>query len=622
MLYQIRNGTVSAGGRQILSHIDFEIKGNEHIGIVGRNGAGKTTLLKLIAGELFLDRDDRREGPGIRTSRAVKIGMLRQTQEQDLQRTVEELLLESCPAEDRYSQERYAYELSYDRMFTGMGFGREDKERLLGSFSGGEQTRIALIRLFLSEPDLLLLDEPTNHLDLAATEWLEEFIRNYKGAVLYVSHDRFFLDRTATVIYELKNGQLKRYPGNYTHYRQQKQKELQEARKAYDAQQKEVERLTGLIEKFKHKPRKAAFARSRKTILERMEKLPKPEENDIHIFTGDIMPLVQPAKWILQARELKIGYAKMLLMLSLRVKSGQKIGIIGDNGAGKTTFLKTVAGLLPPLGGECVLGERTMLGYFDQLSAELSSEKSVLDHFHDLFPALTDKEARQILGAYLFGGAAASVTVNALSGGEKARLLLCELLQSRPNLLLLDEPTNHMDIQAKETLESAFRAYKGTILFVSHDRYFVQQVADSILVLDGASAMYYPFGYEHYLARREKGSGEQLSALIRAEDQALLAGIRAVPEKERHRLREIGTEEAFRDWQLRLAAGEMEEAAGTVRELEEQRIAQYQKEYESWAAGRPGAEETDPAMPLKKAGEALERWTKACISWYEIHEGF
>ncbi len=618
MLYQIKDGSVSLGGRAILSHIDFEVRGTEKIGIVGANGAGKTTLLRLIAGELSLDRDDRRMGPGIHSSRQLTIGMMSQTREKDAERTVEELILSTCPDGDPFSRERYAYEMEYDRLFTGFGFTKQEKQKKLGSFSGGEQTKISLIHLLLQKPDLLLLDEPTNHLDVETAEWLENYMQEYDKAVIMVSHDRFFLDQVADVIYELRKETLHRYVGNYSDYRSQKQKEQEEFRKSYERQQKEIQRLEGLIEKFKHKPRKASFARSRKTLLDRMEKMEKPSESDAHIFTKEILPLVPANKWVMEAKELGIGYDRVLLELSLRVKNGQKIAVIGKNGSGKSTFLKTVAGYLPPKKGECSLGERTTLGYFDQKSAELSLEVSVLEHFHGLFPALTEKEARQTLSCYLFRGKEAQTKISALSGGEKARLMLAELLCAAPNMLVLDEPTNHMDIQAKETLESAFQAYRGTILFASHDRYFVHKVADAILVFEDQRVMYYPFGYVHYLERKRREGAGDPAALIRAEEQAMLASFRAVPEKEKHRLREISTESAYRDWQLRLAGEQMEEAAVKVELLRKKQ--QEQREWIPEFLNEWMEKNQESGVSITEELECAEKaWTEACIAWDQIY---
>lgn len=643
MLYQIKNGTVSVGAKTILSHVNFEIKGNEKIAVVGKNGVGKTTLLKLIAGELSLDRDDKRQEPGIWKSRVLTVGMLRQSAEQNFQKTVEELLLESCPTDDLYSKERYLYEMEYDRLFTGFGFLKEEKHKKFEEFSGGEQTKIALIRLFLMKPDILLLDEPTNHLDIQTTEWLEEYIREYEHAIVFVSHDRFFLDQVTDVVYELEDRSLRRYPGNYTQYREQKQKDIAAAKKAYERQQKELDRLNGLIERFKNKPKKAAFARSRKKIIERMELLPDPAEDDVHIFTGDIEPLHPGSKWVYEAEHLKIGYDKVLLELSLRVRRGQKIGIIGDNGAGKSTFLKTMAGLIAPIGGKGALGNNILMGYFDQQTATLQSEKTVYEHFHDLFPGLNEKDARHVLASYLFRGKEAQTKVSNLSGGEKSRLMLAELLYSRPNLLLLDEPTNHMDIRAKETLESAFRAYKGTMLFVSHDRYFIKRVADAILVFQGQKVMYYPFGYEHYLKRSRQNGSENLAALVQAEDQALIAGMRAVPEKERHRLREIGTDEAYLDWRFGLARKPMDEAEKKFaylwekweqlsREKEELELRLWTEtrlvlteqsgvQSEETAALQERAEKIkeEPARMEQSLREAWDEWTEACLAWWDVY---
>ena len=622
MLYQVMDGSVSVGGHLILSHIDFEIKGNEKIAVVGRNGAGKTTLLRLLAGELELDRDDRRQGEGMVKSRQLTIGLLSQQVFEDSHRTVEEELLAACPARDTLERERFEYEREYDILFTGFGFAKEDKRRRLQSFSGGEQTKIGLIRLLLQMPDILLLDEPTNHLDIASVEWLEQYLREYEHAVVMVSHDRFFLDQVANVVYEVSGKKLTRYSGNYTQYRIEKRKRLELQKKAYGRQQEELARLEEVIERFKHKPTKASFARAKKKQIERMEKVEKPEDDDVHLFTGEISPLIPGGKWVFEAEHLKLGYDKILLELSLRIRRGQKIGLIGVNGAGKSTFLKTVAGLIPPFDGECSLGNHVTLGYFDQHAAEIQSEKSVAEHFHDLFPSMTEKDVRSALGAYLFGGKEAARKVSALSGGERARLVLAELLQSRPNFLVLDEPTNHMDVQAKETLESAFQAYTGTILFVSHDRYFIRQVADAILIFDGQSVMYYPFGYEHYLERMRKAQqGESIAAQVKAEDQALIEGMRAVPKAERHRLREIPTEEAYLDWKLRLVMEKLEPSEEAYARLEQEyreSLETYRQSEEYW---QDMITETSVCEVLRQArDEAWERWNSCCFQWFETWE--
>ncbi len=620
MLYQINDGTVSLGGNVILDHIDFEIRGTEKIAVTGANGAGKTTLLQVLSGELELDGDDKRMGSGITMSRRLTVGMLKQGVFTGDDRTVEEELLAACPCKDTFERERFEYEQEYDRLFTGFGLKREDKKRLLSSFSGGEKTKIALIRLLLEKPDILILDEPTNHLDIETTEWLEQYLKQYEKAVVMVSHDRFFLDRTAEVVYELEDGHLTRYPGNYTHYKEEKRKNLQIQKKAYEKQQEEIRHLEELIEKFKHKPTKASFARSRKKILERMPKVPKPSDHEEHIFTGELTPAMLGSKWVFESEHLKIGYDRPIMEITMRIKRGQKIGILGKNGVGKTTFLKTAAGFLSPVSGEYQIGNQVTIGYFDQNSAQIQSEKTVLEHFHELFPSMTEKDVRQTLGAYLFGGKDAAKKVSSLSGGEKSRLVLAELLQSRPNFLILDEPTNHMDVAAKETLESAFRAYTGTILFVSHDRYFLKQVAESVMIFENQTVMYYPFGYEHYLEKKEKqGKHESLAAQIKAEEQALIAGMRAVPKAERHRLREFSTEEAYTDWKLRLAAEPMEVAKEQVEMLAEaleQMMIQWQQSEGFWN-GDAWDEEAAYRERLGQYEEAVKRWQQACLKWAE-----
>lgn len=623
MLYQIKDGTVSAGGQTILSHIDFYIKEKEKIAVVGKNGAGKTTLLKLLAGELQLDRDDRRgmssgahgketackNSLGIVTSRNITIGMLRQVDSFNQDKTIEEILLEACPDKDTYSKERFDYEMEYDRLFTGFGFEKEQKSRTLGSFSGGEQTKISLIKLLLKKPDLLLLDEPTNHLDMKTVEWLEDYLINYPKAVVMVSHDRAFLDAVATGVYELENGALHRYAGNYTQYRQQKLKNLQIQRKAYERQQAEIAHNNELIEKFKHKPKKAAFARSRKTMLARMKLIEKPVEDEAHIFTGNIEPQFPGGKWVYEAKELKIGYdGRALLELSLRIRRGQKIAVIGDNGIGKSTFLKTVAGLIPPIKGTSQLGNNLLVGYFDQQSALIDSEKTVRDHFHELFPALVEKDLRKTLGMYLFGGANASKRISSLSGGEKSRLVLAELLTGRPNLMILDEPTNHMDIPAKETLESAFKAYTGTMLFVSHDRYFIKQVADAILVFEKDKVMYYPFGYDHYISRLKASQDGNLPALMQAKDAAMVEALAAVPKRERHETRQLSTDEAYLEWKLTLAAEPMLKAAKEAG-----------RAYEELCAAECELNEENVDKLRQQYENVTDSWTNECTKWYDIY---
>ena len=619
MRYQIENGTVSLGGKTILDHIDFSVKGREKVAVVGRNGAGKTTLLRLISGELSLDRDDKNFGKGIKTDRELSIGFLHQQSFQDVEKTVEQEIISLINEEDIFSRERYYFEKEYDRIFTGFGFQKEDKKKKIKQFSGGEQTKLALIKLLLSKPDILLLDEPTNHLDIASVEWLEEYLASYEKAVIMVSHDRFFVDRTTEIIYELADGKLTRYVGNYTEYKRQKEKQREVQQKKYDAQQKEIARLNELIEKFKHKPKKASMARSKKKVLERMQRVERPDKEEAYVFKEKLEPITLGAKNVLETEHLKIGYTieHPIKELTLRIRRGQKIAVLGANGAGKSTFFKTIIGELPPISGKYVIGKGIMTGYFDQHSGEISSEKRVEEYFGECFPKLTEKEKRQVLGKYLFRSQKANMKISDLSGGEKSRLVLAEILESRPNFLVLDEPTNHMDLPAKETMESAFAAYTGTMLFISHDRYFVSKIADALLLFEEDGVKYYPFGYEHYLHMlKKKREGTQTWAeVVEAENTALVEGLFAVPSKERHQTARFSTEQSYTDWQLALAKEELEKYEIQLeKQQEEIEFAEQTVTFEEYQSGNWKIKKEELQKQFEKIAEEYQ---EQCLIWYE-----
>ena len=619
MRYQIENGTVSLGGKTILDHIDFSVKGREKVAVVGRNGAGKTTLLRLISGELSLDRDDKNFGKGIKTDRELSIGFLHQQSFQDVEKTVEQEIISLINEEDIFSRERYYFEKEYDRIFTGFGFQKEDKKKKIKQFSGGEQTKLALIKLLLSKPDILLLDEPTNHLDIASVEWLEEYLASYEKAVIMVSHDRFFVDRTTEIIYELADGKLTRYVGNYTEYKRQKEKQREVQQKKYDAQQKEIARLNELIEKFKHKPKKASMARSKKKVLERMQRVERPDKEEAYVFKEKLEPITLGAKNVLETEHLKIGYTieRPIKELTLRIRRGQKIAVLGANGAGKSTFFKTIIGELPPISGKYVIGNGIMTGYFDQHSGEISSEKRVEEYFGECFPKLTEKEKRQVLGKDLFRSQKANMKISDLSGGEKSRLVLAEILESRPNFLVLDEPTNHMDLPAKETMESAFAAYTGTMLFISHDRYFVSKIADALLLFEEDGVKYYPFGYEHYLHMlKKKREGTQTWAeVVEAENTALVEGLFAVPSKERHQTARFSTEQSYTDWQLALAKEELEKYEIQLeKQQEEIKSAEKTVTFEEYQSGNWKIKKEELQKQFEKIAEEYQ---EQCLIWYE-----
>ena len=546
MLYQIANGCVRFGADTILEHINFEIRNTEKIAVVGRNGCGKTTLLRLIAGEVELSKRDSDEDIFIAKAGKPTIGYLKQVAFEDENITVEEeirkvfapvlslqgkmeqalLEVEREASEEnvkRYSalQERfeamggYHYDREFDGLFYSFGFRDEDRGRRMAEFSGGQRSKIAFIKLLLSKPDIMLLDEPTNHLDMAAVEWLEQYLKNYNRAVVVVSHDRMFLDNVADVVYEIEYGTAKRYPGNYSHFVETKQADYEKQLKDYTLQQQEIKRLETLVERFKNKPTKVAMTRSKKKAIEHMDKIENPMAADGRTFQKSLKPALESGKEVLSVRNLEVGYDVPLARISFELKRGEKIAVVGDNGTGKSTLLKTLVGRLPALGGEFGFGVNVQIGYFDQESAQYASAKDVLTDFREEFPDLTQTEARSALGAFLFTQDDVFRQVKLLSGGEKARLALCKIFQRRPNLLILDEPTNHMDIVGKETLENLLKAYEGTVLFVSHDRYFVRRVADKLLELRAEGAAFYPFGYEQYAeerAKRREDSGDQEAA--------------------------------------------------------------------------------------------------------------
>lgn len=540
MLVKITNGCVAFGANTILSNIDFQINEGEKVALVGRNGSGKTTLLKLISGEYDLAKLDNGETSSIITARNITIGYLKQitfedetiTLEKEVKKAYKEIVdieirmekllseMESASnnsAVKKYSelQERYnllggyTYKKEYETAIKQFGFTDEDKTKALSEFSGGQRTKIAFIKLLLSKPDLLVLDEPTNHLDINAIEWLEEYLKSYKNAVLIVAHDREFLDKIVSSVHEIERGKITKYTGNYSAFAEKKRLDWEIQQKKHIEQQKEIAHLSGLVERFRYKATKAAMAQSKIKQLDRMDIVEAPEIADTKSFHADFEPEYQSVQLVLSTKDLKIGYNKTLSTVSLNIMRGEKIGIIGGNGLGKSTFLKTIVGAMPELGGTYSIGDKVKIGYFDQHMAQYKSDKTVLDEYWDEFPSLTQTEVRSALGAFLFTNEDVFKPVNALSGGEKVRLELCKILKRRPNFLILDEPTNHMDIISKETLEKMLKDYTGTLLFVSHDRYFVKQIASSVLVFDNGNVDYYPFGYEHYLEQAAKKSADE-----------------------------------------------------------------------------------------------------------------
>ena len=583
MLYQIKEAIIGFPGNTLLERVSMEIRNTEKIAIVGRNGCGKTTLLKVIAGTHETDNLTSDEDYFIHKDGNVNIGYLEQMSFEDESVTVrEELLLayrelticqekmdklaealehdasEQTLADYAKVAERfeamggYTYTSEMETMFLRFGFERSDLDRPLNTFSGGQKTKIAFAKLLLGQPDICLLDEPTNHLDLPTIEWLEGYLKNYRHAVVIVSHDRMFLDRISDVTYEIEYKHMKRYVGNYTAFLKQKQLDYEKQCKDYEEQQKEIERLTTFIEKWKNTPTKVSMTRSKKMQIEHMVKIPKPMRFDTRAIYNKFQPRKNSASEVLNVRNLKLGYTEELAEVSFDLRKGQRLAILGENGRGKSTLLKTLVGqvntyragaestashaaqsgsepLAVPASGAIPTAHESSQGlpvsewihfgkdvewaYYDQELLNLNESKTVIEEFWDTYPDLVETEVRTILGNFLFTGDEVYQPIPQLSGGERVRLSLAKLMKRQANLLILDEPTNHLDMVGKDALESILKEYQGTILFVSHDRYFVNAVADCLLIFDHGSATYYPCNYETYLEKHSEGLTESKPAV-------------------------------------------------------------------------------------------------------------
>lgn len=529
MKIEIINGAVEIQGKTILEEINFSVTDGEHIAIVGKNGAGKSTLLKAL-----IDTDLISQGIGESKLQINKIGKytvgyleqikidedrtlfqelvesyqeLREIEERlkylEDKINTDELILEYTSLSDRYQVlGGYTYKKEIEVMISKFGFNSHDKEKVIKEFSGGEKMKITFMKLLLMRPDLLILDEPTNHLDIKTIEWLEEYLRNYKKAFIIVSHDRMFLDNTVKIIYDIEYGEVIKYHGNYSKFIKLKQERYDKLLKDYNYQQSEIKRLTGLYERFRYKPTKAKMALSKLKQIERMTMIDKPHKEDLRSFKVNFKEIVKPGRNVLQIRNLEFGYNKCLGRISLNVERGKKIGIIGANGIGKSTLLKTIAKIIKSLNGDIKYGFNVKEGYFDQ-NLEFITNGTIIDEFRYRFPDKTNEEARKILGSFMFSGSDVDKELTVLSGGEKVRLLLCCVFYQKANLLLLDEPTNHLDIVGKLKLEEVLKEYPETIIFVSHDRYFVREVADELIVIDENEIKHYKYGYQEYLEKRQ-----------------------------------------------------------------------------------------------------------------------
>lgn len=537
MKIKLNNISVSFGENTVLNNINFVVNDNDKVALIGRNGCGKSTLIKVITGEQEIDNSSTGDNANkIEKIGSFKVGQVKQITFDDeneslegeilkaysnilnVKKQMEELekILENnsteklcekytklCEEYDRIGG--YTYKIEYNKALKNFGFSEEDKYKKISEFSGGQRTKIALIKLLLSKPDMLILDEPTNHLDILAIEWLEKYLQDYKKAIIVVSHDRAFLDKFVNVVYEIERGKITRYVGNYTKFVKDKELAYQKQLKEYNAYTQEVNRLQNLVDRFRYKATKASMTQSKIKQIDRIEVVEKPEIADMKAFSANIELNRESSTLVLRAEDLVIGYDKPLATLNFRLNKGDRLGIIGGNGIGKSTLLRTIMEKVPPLGGKLIFGTNLDIGYFDQqtVTSNIQSQ-TILNNYLDAFPHLSNGEARSDLGAFMFTQEDVYKNMQDLSGGELVRLALCKIFKKHPNFLILDEPTNHLDIVGKEALENLLLKYKGTILFVSHDRYFVNKLATSLIKFENGKAEFIKSTYQELKEQEAK----------------------------------------------------------------------------------------------------------------------
>ncbi|MBF2262441.1 ABC-F family ATP-binding cassette domain-containing protein [Staphylococcus capitis] len=538
ILLQLNDISKSFDGEDIFTDVDFEVKTGERIGVVGRNGAGKSTLMKIIAGVEGYDSGH------ISKKKILKMGYL--TQQMTLNSTatvfeemsksfehiknMENLIKEETDwlaqhtneyetktyqehmeryesLTNRFEQlEGYQYESKIKTVLHGLNFTESDFNKPINDFSGGQKTRLSLAQMLLNEPDLLLLDEPTNHLDLETTKWLEDYLKYFKGAIIIISHDRYFLDKIVTQIYDVALGDVKRYVGNYEQFIEQRDQYYEKRMQEYEKQQEEIKKLETFVDKNITRASTSGMAKSRRKTLEKMERIDKPmiDARSANIQFGFER---NTGNDVMHIRDLKIGYDSPITQpINIEVFKGDHIAVIGPNGVGKTTLIKTIADKQNKLGGEITFGANLQIGYYDQKQAEFKSNKTILDYVWDQYPTMNEKDVRAVLGRFLFVQEDVKKIINDLSGGEKARLQLALLMLQKDNVLILDEPTNHLDIDSKEMLEQALKHFEGTIIFVSHDRYFINQLANKVFDLNHDGGQIYLGDYQYYIEKTEEAA--------------------------------------------------------------------------------------------------------------------
>lgn len=538
LLLQANRISKSIGATPLLTDISLQIEDRDRIGLVGVNGAGKSTLLQVLAGEASYD------GGELFKAKDVRIGYLAQNAMLDSDCSIQEEMRQVFARFDEVEQELrrletdmadpkitaepakyesvlnqyarlsdwfrdnggFAVETKIKSVLHGMGFGNMAPDTRIRTLSGGQKTRLALAKLLLQEPDLLLLDEPTNHLDITTLTWLENYLRNYAGAIVAVSHDRYFLDTLATTIIEIERTKATRYTGNYSKFLELKEAERERQWKAYEQQQEEISRMEDFIQKNLARASTTGRAQSRRKMLERMERLDRPGgDNKRAVIRFNIER--QTGKDVLRAEGISVAYeggSPLFQPISLHLRRGEAVALIGPNGIGKTTLLRSLMGDLPLVSGSVEWGAGVKLGYYDQEQGDLNPANTVLDEVWNAYPHMEEGDIRTVLGHFLFEGEDVKKKISALSGGEKARVSLAKLMLLEANVLVLDEPTNHLDLYGKEALESALMAFEGTLLFISHDRYFLNRMAERIVELSTSGAEYFLGNYDDYADKKEE----------------------------------------------------------------------------------------------------------------------
>ncbi|MFJ8259792.1 ABC-F family ATP-binding cassette domain-containing protein [Peribacillus asahii] len=537
ILLQVNQVSKYYGAELILSNMKLEVQHKDRIALVGRNGAGKSTLLKIIAGQLSYD------GGEIIQPKGVTIGYMAQdtgleselsiwdelltvfnhliSQEQTLRQLEEKMANPDIFSNEAVYQKvlseydalqvqfkesgGYQYEADIRSVLHGLQFGSFDPSTPISTLSGGQKTRLALGKLLLTKPDILILDEPTNHLDIETLSWLEQYLQSYQGAVLIVSHDRYFLDEVVNQVYEISRHSMKKYHGNYSSYLVRKAEDFERDMKQFEKQQEEIEKLRDFVQRNITRASTTKRAQSRRKQLEKMEILDRPQ-GDQKSASFSFQIEKQSGNEVLQLNELTIGYQneKVAKHINVRITKGESIALVGPNGVGKSTLLKTIIDKMPALSGDIHFGTNVQVSYYDQEQANLISNKRVLNELWDEHPLKPEKEIRTVLGNFLFSGDDVLKTVSTLSGGEKARLALAKMMMEKGNFLILDEPTNHLDLDSKFVLENALIDYPGTLLFVSHDRYFINRIATKVIELSKDGSVEFLGDYDYYVQKKQE----------------------------------------------------------------------------------------------------------------------